>query len=98
MSWPLHHAHRRRFGAGVLAAGLGLSTMFATACKSGKQNVQDGQSTEGKGKIEKVVGDVTGNDNKKAEGQNDEQKGKTQKAIGKAQENVNSAVDKVTNP
>jgi len=72
--------------------------MLTTACKSGKQNVQDGQSTEAKGKIEKVVGDVTGNDNKKAEGQNDEQKGKTQKAIGKAQENVNSTVDKVTNP
>lgn len=82
----------------VLAAGVALSAALAIGCKSGKQNVEEGQSTETKGKIETTIGDVTGSDSKKAEGQDDENKGKTQKAVGKAQEKVNSAVDKATNP
>lgn len=95
---PLHPGTQRTMSRVALAAGLVLGTVLATACKSGKQNVHEGQSTEAKGKIETTIGDVTGNDNKKAEGHADENKGKTQKAVGKAQENVNSAVDKVTNP
>jgi uncharacterized protein YjbJ (UPF0337 family) len=75
-----------------------LAIASAAACESGKHNVADGNATETKGKVETTIGDVTGNDNKKAEGKSDETKGKTQKAIGKAEEKVDRAVDKAANP
>lgn len=62
------------------------------ACKSGHENVAQGSATEAKGKVESAVGDVTGNDNTKADGQIDQAKGKTQKTVGKAQQKVDQAV------
>jgi uncharacterized protein YjbJ (UPF0337 family) len=82
----------------VLALALMLSAGAVTACESGRHNIDHGNATEDKGKFEKAVGDVTGNDDKKAEGQRDEDKGKTQKAVGQVQEKVDVTVDKTTNP
>jgi len=82
----------------LLAATLTLGAGAAIACESGRHNVEHGNATEDKGKFEKAVGDVTGNDEKKAEGQRDEDKGKSQKALGHAEEKVDRAVDKATTP
>jgi uncharacterized protein YjbJ (UPF0337 family) len=87
---------------GRLARALPLLAALAligiAACESGKHNVADGNAKETKGKVETTIGDVTGNDNKKAEGKTDEDKGKTQKAVGKAEEKVDRVVDKAANP
>jgi uncharacterized protein YjbJ (UPF0337 family) len=82
----------------ALAVALGMSTTAAAACKSGNDNVADGKATETKGKVESAVGDVTGNDDKKADGQADQAKGKAQESVGKAQKKIDSAAKRVTSP
>ncbi len=57
------------------------------------KNERDGKVDEAKGKIKQAVGDLTGNDDLKAEGQVDEAVGKAKTVIGGAQKAVGAAIE-----
>lgn len=59
-----------------------------------KDEVQ-GKYDQAKGKVKQAVGDLTGNEQTKAEGQADEASGDTQQTWGKVKHGVSDTVDAV---
>lgn len=80
---------------GPSARGLIMSAVVIvgiTACESGHWNVADGSARDAKGKVEVIVGDVTGDQRTKDNGQMDQDKGKGQKTVGKVQEKIDATI------
>ena len=59
------------------------------------RNERDGKVDQVKGRIKQAVGDLTGNDELKAEGEVDETVGDAKTAVGKAQKTVGAAIARV---
>ncbi len=54
-----------------------------------------GQFDQAKGKIKQAAGDLTGDDDLKAEGEYDEKAGKVKEVVGDVKDKVDDAVDTV---
>ena len=59
------------------------------------KNERDGKIDQAKGKVKQAVGDLTDNDNMRAEGEVDETVGKAKTAVGRAQKTVAAAIGRV---
>ena len=56
---------------------------------------RDGKVDRAKGKIKQAVGDLTGDDDLKAEGRGDEAAGKVEEAVGRTSRKVGQAIEDV---
>ncbi len=61
------------------------------------KNERDGMTEQAKGRVKQAVGDLTGDDQLKAEGEIDETVGKAKTAVGEAQQKVGAAIKSVGN-
>ena len=59
------------------------------------KNQRDGKTDQAKGRVKQAVGDLTGNDELKADGEVDETVGKAKTAVGRAQKKVGAAIERV---
>ncbi len=59
------------------------------------KNERDGRIGRAKGKVKQAVGDLTHNDDMRAEGEVDEGVGKAKTAVGRAQKTVAAAIGRV---
>jgi len=60
------------------------------------KNERDGKFDQAKGRAKQAVGDLTGNEELKAEGQMDEAGGKVEEAVGQLQRKTVAAIEKVS--
>jgi uncharacterized protein YjbJ (UPF0337 family) len=59
------------------------------------KNERDGKIDQAKGRVKQAVGDLTDNDDLKAEGQVDEAGGKVEEAVGQLQQDAAEAIEKI---
>jgi uncharacterized protein YjbJ (UPF0337 family) len=59
------------------------------------KNERDGKIDQAKGRAKQAVGDLTGNENIKAEGRLDEAGGKVEEAVGVLQRKTGAAIEKI---
>jgi uncharacterized protein YjbJ (UPF0337 family) len=60
------------------------------------KNERDGKIDQAKGRVEQAVGDLTANEDLKAEGQADEAGGKVEEAVGQLQRKTEAAIGKIS--
>ena len=59
------------------------------------KNERDGKIDQAKGRVKQAVGDLTANEDLKAEGQVDEAGGKLEEAVGQLQHEAAEAIEKI---
>jgi uncharacterized protein YjbJ (UPF0337 family) len=60
------------------------------------KNERDGKIDQAKGRVKQAVGDLTANEDLKAEGQVDEAGGKIEEAVGQLQRKTVAAIEKMS--
>ena len=60
------------------------------------KNERDGKFDQAKGRVKQAVGDLTANEDLKAEGQVDEAGGKIEEAVGQLQRKTVAAIEKMS--
>ena len=59
------------------------------------KNERDGKIDQAKGRVKQAVGDLTSNEDLKAEGQVDEAGGKVEETVGKVKRETGAAIEKI---
>ena len=59
------------------------------------KNERDGKIDQAKGRVKQAVGDLTANEDLKAEGQLDEAGGKVEEGVGKLERKTVAAIEKI---
>ena len=62
------------------------------------KNEREGKVDQVKGKVKQAIGDISGNEDLKAEGKRDEASGKAQEAVGEIRHKAGDAISRSSEP